>query len=115
MILITKKRINIVYAIIPMFCIFSGGSRTYLAVGLAICVAMYYIITPSRRFFWVSLIPIAVVFLAIILNSSIMDKIDSSLTVSSTEYYQDPLVKFTSGRSLFWLADIKAFFFRKYH
>ena len=110
MILITKKRINIIYAIIPMFCIFSGGSRTYLAVGLAICVAMYYIITPSRRFFLVSLIPIAVVFLAIILNSSIMDKIDSSLTVSSTEYYQDPLVKFTSGRSLFWLADIRAFF-----
>lgn len=110
MVLITKKRINIIYAIIPMYCIFSGGSRTYLAVGLAICVAMYYIVAPSRKIFWSSLIPMAAVVVAIVLNSSIMDKIDNSLTISATEYYRDPLVKFTSGRSLFWLADIKAFF-----
>lgn len=110
MILITKRKRNIVHAFIPMFCIFSGGSRTYLAVGLAICLAMYYMIAPSKKFFWCSLIPMALLFVSIISNSSIMDKIDSSLTVSSTEYYQDPLIKFTSGRSLFWKADMEAFF-----
>lgn len=110
MVLITKQKRNIIYALIPMFCIFSGGSRTYLAVGLAIGLAMYYMISPTKKFFWFSIVPIVLICVGIVFNSSIMDKIDSSLTVSAMDYYQDPLFKFTSGRSLFWKADIDAFF-----
>ncbi len=110
LVLVTAKKSDIVWAIVPLYCVFSGGSRTYLAVGLALAVAAYYMAAPSRKFFWLSLIPIMLVMVAIIFNSSIMNKINSSLTVGENEFYKDPLIKFTSGRSLFWAADIKAFF-----
>ena len=110
LILVNEKKSNIILAAVPLFCVFSGGSRTYLAVGLALAFAAYYMAAPSRRFFWMTIIPAALVVGMIILNSSIMDKINSSLTVGANEFYQDPLIKFTSGRSLFWDADLKAFF-----
>lgn len=110
MLLLTRKSCYIIYAIIPMYCIFSGGSRTYLVVGLTICLSMYYMVAPTKKFFIMTLIPIFCILSIMVLKSSIMDKIDSTLTVSSLDYYQDPLIKFTSGRSLFWSADIRAFF-----
>lgn len=110
LILVNEKKSSIILAVVPLFCVFSGGSRTYLAVGLALAVAAYYMAAPSRRFFWMTIIPAALVVGMIVLNSSIMDKINSSLTVGANEFYQDPLIKFTSGRSLFWEADLKAFF-----
>ena len=110
LILVNEKKSNVIFAIVPLFCIFSGGSRTYLAVGLALAFSAYYMAAPSRSFFWITIIPAVLVIGMIVLNSSIMDKINSSLTVGANEYYQDPLIKFTSGRSLFWEADLKAFF-----
>lgn len=108
-IVIQNKKIAI-FSIMPLFCLFSGGSRTYLVVGLAIALLILYMIAPSKRFFKMSVIPIGFVVAFILFRSSIMDKIIGSMTIASNEYYQDPLVKFTSGRSLFWSADIKAFF-----
>ena len=110
LILVNERKSNINFALVPLFCVFSGGSRTYLAIGLALAFFAYYIVAPNRRFFWMTIIPVSLVVMMLILNSSIMDKINSSLTVGSNEFYQDPLIKFTSGRSLFWHADLKAFF-----
>lgn len=110
LIIVRNKKRNIIYAILPIYCLFSGGSRTYLAIGLAVFLILYYYVCPSKTFFVLTLIPIAIIMSFILLNSSIMNKIDSTITVTKDDYYQDPLIKFTSGRSLFWEADIKAFF-----
>ena len=110
LILVTKKKGNIIFAIVPLYCVFSGGSRTYLAIGLALAFVAYYIATPNRSFFLMTIIPVVVIVGIIVVNSSIMDKINRSLTVESNSFYQDPLIQFTSGRSLFWKADLKAFF-----
>ena len=101
---------TILLSILPLYCIFAGGSRTYLFVGIIVFIMIYYMIVPSEKFFLVSLIPMGIILLIIICNSSIMNKINESLIVSSTDYYKDPLVKFSSGRSIFWKADLMAFF-----
>lgn len=108
MVLAYNKR-YIIYAIFPMICILGGGARTYLFVGLAICLIMYYMVMPTKKAFWLFLIPASIIVLAVVFNSSIMDRIISSLVVPENAFYKDPIVRFTSGRSLFWVADMQAY------
>lgn len=108
-IIVRYQRKYIIYTILPLYTIFSGGSRTYLALGIIIFLIIYYMIVPSKKIFKLSLIPILFILFIIIINSSIMDKINMTTTLSDTDYYQDILVKFTSSRSLFWEADLKAY------
>ena len=109
LVIVAYNKKYVVYAIFPMICILGGAARTYLFVGMALCLCMYYMVMPSRKAFWLTLIPVSLAALIIISNSSIMEKIVSSLHVSSNAYYKDPIIKFTSGRSLFWEADVKAY------
>lgn len=110
LILSIKDKKCALYSIVPMYCVFSGGSRTYLAIGLAIMAVLLYIITPSTKSFWRWLIPAGIVAVIILLNSNIIKKIIDTLTVSQDDFYKDPLRKFTSGRSVFWEADLREFF-----
>ncbi len=107
-ILVLKKRQYFFYALLPLYTILAGGTRTYLAVALVIFCLMFYSICGSTRQFVVLMVPTAIIMGILIANMGIMDKIESSLIVEDTDYYQDPLVKFTSGRSIFWAADMKA-------
>lgn len=110
LVIAVENRKNAILALLPIYCLFAGGSRTYLAIGLVLAVLLFYMVAPSKKIFWISLIPIISLAVVFLLNSNIINKINESMTVHSTDYYQDPLIKFTSGRSLFWEADMKAFF-----
>lgn len=98
-----------IYIFLPLYCVLSGGSRTYLFLGAIIFVISLYTICDNKKQFFCILIPTIAVGIFIVLRSSIMDKIVSSLTVSSSAYYKDPLRQFTSSRSVFWRDDWLAY------
>lgn len=104
---IYKKKRYIFYSIIPLVCLYMGGSRTYLGIGLIVFViAWYYFVNTSVKFY-ISLIPILGALVYFIFNSSIADKI--SATTYTNDSYFDLWGTITNGRSIFWLADLKAF------
>lgn len=105
---VTDKKCAL-FSVMPMLCIFTGGSRTYLAIDLAMMVVLLYIVVPSIKAFWRWLIPMGIVAVIVLFNSSIISKIVDTLTVSPDEFFQDPLVQFTSGRSIFWEAEVREF------
>ena len=109
-VIIKHRRWYIVLSVMPMYAIFGGGSRTYLAIGLTLFLVLAYMVLPSGEIF-ILFFPVIVLGLgAVLMNANIMNKIISTLTLENTDYYQDILVKFTSGRSIFWVADMKAYF-----
>ena len=95
------------YSILPLFTILMGGSRTYMLVELCAFMVAWYYFVDSKKNFYLSLIPVTVALFAILVNSSMMDKFNS---VSYTENsYFDYWGTITSGRSIFWAADIEHF------
>lgn len=109
-VLITWRRIYAVYALVPLFCILNGGSRTYLALGAMIAFLILYLACSSKRVFYAILIPALTLFAIALVYSSVMGKIMDTVVVPKDVYYKDPLVRFTSGRSLFWKEDLRSFF-----
>lgn len=95
------------FMILPLFCFLMGGTRTYLIIGTIIFFLGWYYFTSSKKQFYMSLIPVTIILIIGILNSSIMDKLDS------VNYTKDSYFDFwgtiTSGRSVFWEADLEAF------
>lgn len=108
-VLVAQYKFAIVFAVIPMYSILASGSRTYFILGVIIFIILLYMIMPSKQLFVLSLIPILLIITVFVLKANITDRFIESLTVNENEYYQDSLIKFTSGRSLFWAADLNAF------
>ena len=105
--ILENRRKFIVWAIVPMFCFFSGGSRIYFGIGVLLFIIVWYKFFYDKTKFWMSLIPIAVLGILLFFQSSIWDK------VIATSYTEDSYFDFwgtvTSSRSIFWIADINAF------
>lgn len=101
----TKK--YLFYDIIPLFCMFMGGSRTYLGVGILVFLINWYLVLKNKQFFYYSLIPLMLLFCIMIQYSSMQSKLDA--TAYSTESYFDFWGTLTNGRSIFWSSMLAAF------
>lgn len=103
---LTKKKKYYIYIILPMMGLLMCGARTYLAVGVIYLFAMYYMICPTKKFFYWTIIPIAAITIAIILISPIGEKFISTFEGKGYYGYWATL---TNGRNLFWAYDLQAF------
>lgn len=94
---------------IPQLYVFlMGGSRTYFVLGVCAIVVLYYVILPNKKFFFASLVPLGVVGLILVLNSSMMDKFAATFQqgLSQQEFWR----RLTNTRSIFWVDQLKLFF-----
>lgn len=100
-----KRKRDMIYNIIPMYCCFMGSSRTYLVVGIFIFLIALYIFLNNKKKFFFTLIPTIIVGGLIIMNTSIYQKILFTLDDSQ---YGDFWFRVTSSRSEFWKNDLIA-------
>ena len=105
--IIYKNKKYILYALIPMYSLYMGGSRTYVLVGLALFMIFWYYFSPSKKIFYLSLPCVAIVLISLIWQTSMADKLNA-VSYSDDSYF-DFWGTITSGRSIFWSADIQAF------
>lgn len=102
-----KNKRAIYLLVVPLFCFFMSGSRTYMVVGILLFLIAWYFYVNSRTNFLLSIIPVGIILFVAILNSSMIDKF-ISVSYSNDSYF-DPLGTITNGRSIFWQADLVAF------
>ncbi len=100
-----KQKNVITYMLIPLYCVFMGSSRTYLGVSLLLFVVMWYISFRKKANFWTTILPLCAVFFAVLVNSSMWDKILFTLDEGR---YGDFWFRITSSRSLLWEKDMAA-------
>lgn len=101
-----KEKIYLLLLSLPSLCILLGTTRTYL-IGLfcAWLIFIYINMKNKKIFLWLCLIFI-IFFIGIVIISPIKDKFIDVLN-RANEIGLDPLVAFTSGRSLFWAYDME--------
>lgn len=107
-VMVAQKKSYIIFSILPMFCFIAGGARTYFGIGAMLFVIVWYKLFDRKKLFWASLIPISIVGIVVISGSSIMDKFLAVLDMDSG--FSEFLNRFTNSRSVFWKADLIAFF-----
>ena len=95
------------YTLLPMVSIYMGGSRTYLLVGMALFMVIWYYYVSSKKIFLLSAVPLAGILIFTVSISAMADKI--SATHSSSNVLTDILAALSSGRTVFWWAEIEAF------
>lgn len=100
-----KRKKDIIYMIIPLYCYFTGSSRTYLIIGLCLFVIAWYWYVGQVNIFYFTLIPLLVIGFIFILQGPMMNKIAYTLDKNA---YGDFWYKITSSRSLFWAKDLHA-------
>lgn len=96
------------FSIVPFVAILAAGSRTYVVVALCLLLIAWYCVLNSPKKFVLTCIPFLVLVSLILLNSSVMNKF-AATTYSNSSYF-DLWGTITSGRSIFWVADLKSFF-----
>lgn len=107
---IYKRKQYLYFAFFPMYCFFMGDSRTYLAVGLMLGIIVLYFYFDSKRNFYYMLIPAGVVVTVILMASSVMTRFTSAVDASnSLSQYYDFWGVATSGRSVFWVDMLNAY------
>lgn len=94
-----QKRSAMAFSILPMYCYFIGSSRTYLVVGLCVFVVAWFYFCKTRKVFWQSVIPIAIVLLTLTSVAAIGEKIMYTLDENN---YGDFWFRITSSRSEIW-------------
>ena len=94
-----KRRKDIIYQFVPLYCGYMGSSRTYLAVVVLVFVVAWYIFCTRRRSFWATIIPLMVVVIWLIGQTAIGDKIDA---IMDEDRYGDFWFNITSSRSVIW-------------
>lgn len=102
-----KQRNALLYVILPLCCIFMGGSRTYLGVAILMLLVIIYDYWQQKYKFWLLLLPMIAIIIYILLNSAIGEKFVFALREN---IYFDFWGTFTSSRSVFWKDDMVAFF-----
>lgn len=102
-----KNKKYFFYSVIPFVAILAGGSRTYVVVALCLILVAWYCTLNSNKKFVLTCIPFLTIIIFGLLNSSVMDKF--SATAYSSSSYFDLWGTITSGRSIFWAADINSF------
>lgn len=96
------------YTLLPIASIYMGGSRTYLLVGITLFVLIWYYYVRSEKTFLLSVVPLAGILIFAISISAMADKI--SATHSSSDNLFHAFASISNGRTIFWLAEVKAFF-----
>ena len=93
-------------SLIPLFCFFSGGSRTYFVLGiLSEIILIYFYIRDFKKILLI-FAGIGICCIPIFLKSSIYQKFVYALQ----DGYYGFWGTFTSGRSVFWGYDLYEFF-----
>ena len=92
--------------IVPLYCYFSGSSRTYLVIGIALFTIAWYWYGAKKKVFYGTLIPMIAVGTFLLWHSSIGTKVLYTLDDSN---YGDFWYRITSSRSLLWYMDIEKF------
>lgn len=95
----------LIYIILPIVSIYLSGARTYLGVILIFIGVIYYIMCSKKIYFFITILPIGIALIALIQFTPMADKI----TTTTQEGYYGLLASITSGRSIFWVADINAY------
>ena len=103
----TNKKINIIWVVLPMICLLLGSARTYFVLGSFMCIVALRSFFKKQEHFIASLLPVGIAIGVFVIFGGIGQKFVDSLQESQ---YFDALGKFTSGRSVFWVADMEAFF-----
>ncbi len=96
------------FALPQLYVFLMGGSRTYFVVGACTVVVLFYVMIPQKKWFFLSLIPIAAVGVVLVLNSNMMDKFAATFQqgVSQKEFWR----RLTNTRSIFWVEQLELFF-----
>lgn len=90
--------------LIGAFTIFNSTSRTYLIMLLVLLVVGYYRHLSSRPLFFISIIPLSIVFLFLVANSDMAQYFEYK-QVGNFDFWGSV----TSGRTVFWAADLELF------
>lgn len=95
-------------ALPQLYVFLMGGSRTYFVVGACVILVLFYVMIPQKKWFYLSLIPIAMIGLVLVLNSNMMQKFAATFQqgLSQREFWR----RLTNTRSIFWVEQLKLFF-----
>ncbi|MBD5133158.1 MAG: O-antigen ligase family protein [Clostridiales bacterium] len=102
-----KERKYFAYTLFPLVTIYMGGSRTYLLVALALFMIVWYFFLSSKRLFFLSMLPLGGILIGAISISSMGDKLLA--TSYTADSYFDFWGTISSGRTVFWAAEVEAF------
>lgn len=94
-----RRRKDIFFMILPMYCYLMGSSRTYLLIGVCLFTVAWYWYGVKKSVFWITIIPMFAIGLFFLLRSSLMDKIIYTLDDSQ---YGDFWFRITSSRNVIW-------------
>lgn len=99
------KKQAMAFMAVPMYCYLMGSSRTYLVIGFLLFVIGWYLLCPSRRLFWATVVPVGLAVLLLVSLSAMGGKIAYTLDENQ---YGDFWYRITSSRSYLWSRYIKA-------
>lgn len=102
-----KNRRIFAFSVFPLYVIFTGSSRTYFIVGVLLFIVVFYIYCKGKSKFYIYAVPGALVGYKAYTITAIAEKTTNLIDTSGTN--QDFWFKLTSGRSVFWRADIAAY------
>ncbi|WP_026524233.1 hypothetical protein [Butyrivibrio sp. MB2005] len=104
--IMTNKKSYLLWYIIPIVSMLLTGTRTYLVIGMVFVVAVYYISCKDKRTFYITILPLMVIAVALVLISPSGAKIIKSF---QGEGYFGYWATLSNGRSIFWLEDLRGY------
>lgn len=106
---IYKRKIYAISLLIPSLCILMGTTRTYIIVLLCAWLIFVYVNMKHKKLYIFFMLIGMIIFAMIVTLSPISEKF-IDVSTRSDNLGLDPLEAFTSGRSVFWVYDIKEIF-----
>lgn len=101
----SKKYIYLLGMVVPLLATAFGGARTYFGIIVIYFGLVLYDLCKSVKKFLLCSFPLLIIMIIVILNTTIMDR----WIVAFSDGYFDLWGMITSGRTVFWKADIDAF------
>lgn len=101
-----KKYKYMIFSILPIISIFFSGARTYLGVIFVFLICIYYLICKRKSTFYLTIIPIVIISVFLVMLTPMGEKFLSTFNNKDFDFID----AFTNGRSIFWEADLEAFF-----
>ena len=100
-----KDKKYLLWVVIPFISIYLSGARTYLVIVLIFAICIYKQLCQSSRKFYLTVIPLMALMVLAISFTPMWSKFE----VTFQEGYWGWMGTITSGRSVFWAADIEAY------
>lgn len=101
------KRYNC-FLILPVYAAFMNQSRTYFGVFIVFFVMYLYMRVKTKKNFYLLLLPLLILGMFLIVVGGISDKLEATQYTDNS--YFDYWGTITSGRTVFWVWDLEAFF-----